>query len=249
MWRFLNGAKEKGMQCEYCIAQGCTHSFVSGCSSLKVDSIKKHEASDSHKRAASIEVAKSKPKFESIAFTYAQNMPCIVVINSRPLTDFSWMCDLDCVKGLDIGETYNRNHKSAQVFVNAIGDTEFNKVATEISKCGFVCLIGDGSTDYGIQEQEMWYCRTSRHGKIRTFFIGVHKSEKADAQGLVNGIKEIVSENLHLQWNEFLLKLIGLACDGASVMLGCRAGVRALLKGSAFIDNHLLYGISAGTFN
>ena len=34
----------------------------------------------------------------------------------RPFTDFIWMCELDEIKGVDIGETY-RNEKQVLVIV------------------------------------------------------------------------------------------------------------------------------------
>lgn len=33
-----------------------------------------------------------------------------------------------------------------------------------------------------------------------------------------------------MDWNEILDKLIGLSCDGVSVMIGCKFGVRVILE-------------------
>lgn len=33
-----------------------------------------------------------------------------------------------------------------------------------------------------------------------------------------------------MDWNEISNKLVGLSCDGASVMTGCKSGVRAILE-------------------
>lgn len=62
------------------------------------------------------------------------------------------------------------------------------------------------------------------------YFIGVQDTEKADANGIVNGLKSLVERNLTLSFDCFLSKVVSLSCDGASVMVGCRNGVGALLK-------------------
>ncbi|KAH3892981.1 hypothetical protein DPMN_017118 [Dreissena polymorpha] len=60
---WLTNDHEGGMKCTYCIELGMQNSFLTVCSSLKIDSIKKHEQSDGHKRAAAIALAKSKPNY------------------------------------------------------------------------------------------------------------------------------------------------------------------------------------------
>ena len=58
----------------------------------------------------------------------------------------------------------------------------------------------------------------------------MHKPEKADATSLVGEIRHLVSTNMSLEWDDVSSKLVALSCDGASVMLGCKAGVGALLQ-------------------
>lgn len=48
-----------------------------------------------------------------------------LVKNNRPLIDFNWLCQLDEMKGLKIGNTY-RNSSSAKTFIEAIAENEFN---------------------------------------------------------------------------------------------------------------------------
>ena len=50
----------------------------------------------------------------------------------RPFTDFVWMCELDEMKGLEIGETY-RNHTQARNFISYIAAVEQHKIRTEFS--------------------------------------------------------------------------------------------------------------------
>ena len=59
--------------------------------------------------------------------------------------------------------------------------------------------------------------------------MGCMATEKADATGILNALKHAV-ESIGLEWEEFLKELVALGSDGASVMMGMRKGVAALLK-------------------
>jgi hypothetical protein len=48
-----------------------------------------------------------------------------------------------------------------------------------ITDSNFICIIGDGSTDASIQEQDMWYVRLSTGDSVNAKFIGVASTEKA----------------------------------------------------------------------
>lgn len=238
---------EKGMICTYCkqIPTCTTGSrlFVTGCTSYKLDSVTKHENSLQHKYAVQVNEGKSKPVDESEAgkiistlnkenFEKLEKMfrNCHALIkNNRPLSDFTWMCDLDGMKGFDLGRTY-RNINSAKVFIQSIADVEFQKIANQIKDTKFLSVIGDGSTDSAVKEQEMWFIRGCRAGIVTVDFIGVHSANKATAENIVHGLQETVVSNLKMDWSQISNKLVGLSCDGASVMTGCKSGVRAILE-------------------
>ena len=152
-----------------------------------------------------------------------------LMMKNRPITDFLWQCDLDEIKGLDIGKSY-RNKEAARIFIESIAVTEFGKVTSHIGNAKFVCVIGDGSTDSSVKEQEMWFIRTCIDGNITVHFIGVHATEKADARHIVQGLQHLLQNNLNIQWDTICKIIVALACDGASVMTGCKAGVGALLR-------------------
>lgn len=71
----------------------------------------------------------------------------------------------------------------------------------------------------------MWFTRTCRHGKLQMYFVGVQDTEKADANGIVNGLTGLVVRNLTLSSDCFLSKVVFLSCDGESLIVGCRNGV------------------------
>lgn len=168
---WLKNSTDQGMTCTYCTAQKFNNNFVSGCTSGKKDSITKHEKSDQHRRAEAIYIAKTKPRSSSEAGKIIQTLNAAafeklnhmfrtchaLVMNDRPLSDFDWICDLDEAKGLVIGKTYRHttNSYSPKQFVHAIAETAYQTVSETITNSRFMCLIGDGSTDSAIIEQEM----------------------------------------------------------------------------------------------
>ena len=107
-----------------------------------------------------------------------------MIIKNRPISDFGWLCELDVMKGLDLGETY-RNSEAAKGFIKAIAEHSFQEVSNQVQDSKFVCFIGDGSTDSSVKEQEMWYLRSCKEGVISVNFIGVHAAERADASSIV----------------------------------------------------------------
>ena len=60
-------------------------------------------------------------------------------------------------------------------------------------------------------------------------FIGVYSPEKPTAENIVAGLQDLVAANLQTEWHKLTKKLLALSCNGANVMVGCRAGVGALL--------------------
>ena len=146
-----------------------------------------------------------------------------MIIHNRPITDFKWICDLDEVKGLDIGDTY-WNTKYAKKFIAAIAEVQFNQVSELIKHSNIICIIGDSSNDSSVKGQGMWYARHCTARVIKVDFIGIESAEKASTENIVSGLSEIVSGNLRLEWPSFIEKTVAISCDGASVMVGCRNG-------------------------
>lgn len=68
----------------------------------------------------------------------------------------------------------------------------------------------------------MWVVRGCRAGIVTVDFIGVHSAIKATAENIVHGLQETVVSNLKMKWNEISNRLVGLSCDGASVMTECK---------------------------
>ena len=220
--------------------------FVDGCSSLRLESVKIHETSATHIKATQILSAKSEPEK-----TPAYKMICTLnketieklsklfrtchglAMHNRPYTDYTWLSELDETKGLSLGKTY-RTTEYAKVFTHFIADVERKKVTNQINNAQFVTVLSDGSTDSSITEQEMFFVRTCSAGRISVSFAGIKQVEKGNAQAIHAALKHTItsSEFLGIPWDNFTSKLVGLGCDGASVMLGHKNGLVALLKQS-----------------
>ena len=230
--------------CTYCCKFGGTGNFVSGCESYKIDTINKHAKSKQHQHSESVAVAKKQPVENSSAAGIVRLMNKDIIDklsvmfrtvhalskHNRPLSDFVWMSNLDEMKSnTSLGTTY-RNKVSATNFRSSIAALEFQRVTERMETMKFMCLIGDGSTDVSVQEQELWYVRAAHHGTVHVFFIGVSSPDQANAVGIVSCINTVLQDNHSLQWVDVMAKTVALSCDGASVMVGCRNGVSAIMK-------------------
>ncbi|CAC5367450.1 unnamed protein product [Mytilus coruscus] len=106
--------------------------FVTGSSNFKLDSVLAHEQSEQHKKSTGIkekkatEELKGRENHSNFKSKHFQK-------NRRPFTDFLWMCELDKMKGVDIGQTY-RNDKQVVTFVNFIAKVERQNVVNYINE-------------------------------------------------------------------------------------------------------------------
>ena len=190
--------KDGKMFCDVCTQYGPggsssmrgQNTFVSGCSNKRVSAVQDHEKSGLHIKASHIYSSKTSTGTQILRATEAgralislkqserhrlahlfRNTHAIVKHN-RPLSDFHWLCSLDKMKGLDIGNTY-LNDRAALDFVGSIAKAERDGIGSMINKAPFISFMMDGSTDISGDEQEAIYIRTSVRGKISEKFLGI----------------------------------------------------------------------------
>src|SRR5215469_14452004 len=126
-----------------------------GCSIFKVNTIRKHAESNTHKLATRKLQADENPgtsaarkallalqkeqvaKLEKL-FRNAHAL----AKKARPFSDFTWMCQLDKIKRLDVGSTY-QNDKACAEFIDSIAKCEFNKTARMVRAAPFFSLSCD----------------------------------------------------------------------------------------------------------
>ena len=236
--------EQEAMFCDYCIKAGVEpekSSFVKGCTNIKFEIIRIHQTSNFHLYAtqkhsndqspgnapavqAHLSLNKTVSKKLKILFrtTHALN------IKARPMTDYTYITEMDIKKGLDIpGDRYKTRHACTE-FTQAIADVAMQTIKTRFSKSKFVAVIVDGSMDSPIIHNEMVFIQTCSDGEVYTDFLRCCQVERGNAQGIMKAIKKAVS--FLVPWEEFNEKLVALGSDGASVMLGRKNGVIALLQ-------------------
>ena len=211
---------------------------MTGCKNYKKDTIICHEKSDGHilnvsKRNAQLNLCKTVDT-KTIRALNQQTVSRLVILfqnvhtigkKGRPYTDYLMLCDLDEVKGLDIGKQYRTDKKSSRIcFPYCRGRTCKNKKTLANSK--FVSVISDGSTDSSYQEAEIVYVRTCQAGKITVNFSLVKNIPKGDTAHIV----KVIAEGLENYVENYGKKLVAVGCDGASVMLGNKTGAVQRLR-------------------
>ena len=103
------------------------------------------------------QVTKLNQEQESI-LTSLTNTAFYVAKKKVAFDAFSSLCELQEKNGLNLGTQY-RSDKSCKEFVMAIADQEKENTIQSIKASRFVAVMGDGSTDVSITEQEGVYLR------------------------------------------------------------------------------------------
>ena len=103
------------------------------------------------------QVTKLNQEQESI-LTSLTNTAFYVAKKKVAFDAFNSLCELQEKNGLNLGTQY-RSDKSCKEFVMAIADQEKENTIQSIKASRFVAVMGDGSTDVSITEQEGVYLR------------------------------------------------------------------------------------------
>jgi len=151
--------------------------------------------------------------------------------NSRPLTDYVWLCELDHKKGVNLENTY-QNDKSCKEMIKSIVAVEYLAIKKLVSEAKFLTVMSDGSVDVSVIENEIVYIHFASKGVTHSFFVKVIHCGTANAIGIYNAImqalKSLESPDHSLQ--DVQNKLVAFAGDGASVNTGQMNGVIAHLR-------------------
>ena len=91
----------------------------------------------------------------------------------------------------------------------------------------FYSILIDGATDSSVTENELIYVRYLNNGVPENHYLSIEDIENANALGILKCIDTAFNRAEILDWKE---NLVGFGSDGASVNLGSKNGVAALLK-------------------
>ena len=99
------------------------------------------------------------------------------------------------------------------------------ELATMVDNCCYFSLMIDESTDIETTQTLIIYIRLVNKGEIITRFLELVKLPGGTADHILGTLLDVMStRNLPME------KLLGMATDGASVMMGVRCGVTTRMK-------------------
>ena len=147
----------------------------------------------------------------------------------RPYSDFSDFVELEKAHGVKYTVDYT-NAKQCAEFVKFISRSLFDsEVKNKLTRCNFVTVLCDGSTDSAVIEKEciyIIYMDPDTFEPHLTFF-SLEDAPSQDADGLIQAIKSAFrNHGLEIMMD----KLVFLCSDGASVNSGFKKGVAAKLR-------------------
>ncbi len=209
--------------------------FVVGSCNLKRDSLVTHEKSECHRYTHEYTQAKQAKAGTSIAEKALQALNQATISrlerplqtahamakSSRPISDFVWLCEVDELKGLDVGTCY-RN-------INRISEVERQKIECLLTKAKYATFMSDGSTDVSVVENEIVYIHFALRGITHCYFLGLIACEVANAAGIFDAITRAMKFKT-LSVSDIQKELIAFAGDAASVNTGKLNGVIALFR-------------------
>nr|XP_006818603.1 PREDICTED: zinc finger protein 862-like [Saccoglossus kowalevskii] len=167
---------------------------------------------------------------------YLFNTAYAVAKAGKPFSDFKFICGIQKKNGLKLGENYVNSHGCTE-FMEHIASTLRKDISKEIETVNFISVLGDGSTDKSIIEQEIIYVRyVGPRTKLPvTREVAITSVENATSQGvfdaLTNGLSsvDLNLDNLNPD-REKKTSLISSNFDGASVNMGKKTGVVTKIK-------------------
>ncbi|KAL3060907.1 hypothetical protein OYC64_009173 [Pagothenia borchgrevinki] len=132
-----------------------------------------------------------------------------------PFRSFEGLIELQEKNGIKM-QTQYRNDKGCKAFVQAIAEVEKDRVSEDLKTSRFFALMGDGSTDISVTEQENVYVRYVKDGLPTTEFIDIMAVKSADANGVLAALLEAL-HHVDLTDGDIKKNIIACTFDGASV--------------------------------
>jgi hypothetical protein len=222
------------MFCEWCrneSVQNCK--FVSGSNHFRLDAVKDHEASKWHKHYT----VKYQAKQGSGAERGSEAEKCLMLLkkadyermtlkfrtahaiakHNRSFLDYKFICKLDKMKGLDVGEQYTHD-KAAATIMSYIASATRSEICEKLKNSTFFSLTCDGVTDFTGEELENIYVRICHKGVVEDICLYIGSPMSTSAADVHTFIADTF-QTFGLQ-QDFDNKLIGFCADGASNMQG-----------------------------
>ena len=223
--------------------------YVEGSKNLRASSFKDHARSDMHQRAMLLfkksqssdvtdyaPIAKALSTLDAgseLKLTKKFEIAYLLCKENLAFMKMAPLCALEERHGVDLGSGY-KNDQACAEFVKYIAQEWRALLNSTLSKAKFFSIQGDGSTDSGNIEEELflvlYFDPRAEDGKVhvRDKFLSVRQPKRANAEGLFECFGRALGHVGITNWES---KLIGFGSDGASVNIGAR-GLRGHLEGS-----------------
>ena len=229
-----------------------SNKWITGSGSVSKDSVKKHVGADQHLDAIKLEqkskmgavmyqqvVVESSPiarGFQKLAEKDHRNMR--IKFNSayylakkeRPFSDYKNLLDLQLKNDVPKFGTSYTHERAAANFTDYIANAEKNNLSKALSKARYYSVLNDGSTDTGVNEQELVYLLFLNEGTPTVKFLSIETPKTGDAAGIYESIKTSFAR---IGIMNFTDQLVGFNADCASVNMGKKKGVGTLIKQTA----------------
>ena len=198
-----------------------------------------HKDSEGHKRAALImkdakndvlshTVAKQQIQLNDTTARVFRTVYKQVKLN-RPFLDFETEIDVQILNGIDMGRILHSNVSCSNIANHICAEMLKTVCAAIVERKAKFAILVDESTTISKLATLIIYIRTSLHETDpETLFLDIVELESTTAQAVVSAL--LSSLNSHGLSDNFIAdNCVGLSTDGASVMLGKKAGVAKLL--------------------
>ena len=199
------------------------------------ESLKKHDVSEKHQLAVEAEQASKDPEKAPLnrsisRLTREQNEMMLMLFRTAycvakhnfSLSSFPVLISLQESNGLRIWHAY-KNNKAAISFIASIATVEQESLLEKLNATDFFSLLLDGSTDVSTSEQQI-YTRLLVENKPQNCLLGIIS---LTASNIAEELELFLTETGMVDWKN---KLVGLRTDGASINIGVRGGLGAILQ-------------------
>ena len=152
--------------------------------------------------------------------------PHFIAYWNKPYSDFEKQIELVRKLKISVKEKY-ANRTMCMEFIHYIASSTRKKLMEDISKSPCVSLLLDGSTDISVTASVIAYMRYITKGIVAKSYVCVVELPNETDDGYITALNSL-SERPRINLFD-KGKVVGLAADGARIMLGCHGGVAAKL--------------------
>ena len=165
----------------------------------------------------------------SLYFLLKPSLPHTTVFG--PFLDFCILQGCEYLSNLHLaGNAHYQSERIIHEFLAEFGTQVFRGLLSQLNDSLYIALMADETTDIAVTKELILYARyivptATPQQCVRSIFLQLSELSDGKANTITTAILELLS-SLDLSIN----KVMGFGSDGASVMVGRKAGVATMLK-------------------